>query len=443
MGFFNNLKFLKKKKKEFSNDNDIKFETIVNEDYMNEINDILEREHIELLISAMTNKQDRTKIKKLLLEDKKLSRYVPEPKEKYAELISADIVGNGIIEEILEEYENVTDIGYNGKNVIVETSNDKFIYREGEISEEYINKIIQRFATREKKEFSYGNPQFNGYSNNIRISATHKELSPTGTSFALRITKADLVLNDVTFQSIAPDFIREFLQSCVLAKCNIFISGKTGTGKTELQKLLLSYIPFSEKMIMMEDINEVHASTLFPDKDIVSWITKGSVTLNKHVSQGLRFHPDWMIVSETRESEAFQVYKSLISGHKMITSLHSHTNQTVPSTYASMASMEYRFNEDLFKENFLEIVDIGIHMSVRKLNGVKHRYIDEIVEFNPKGNRVLFSQRVIPKENSFEKTYSSYQLTNSLNDKFEEEGVSFILPIHENKKEVVEIKGNK
>ena len=40
-----------------------------------------------------------------------------------------------------------------------------------------------------------------------------------------------------------------FLQSCILGKLNIIVSGGTGTGKTTLLNVLSSYIPNGERIV--------------------------------------------------------------------------------------------------------------------------------------------------------------------------------------------------
>lgn len=98
----------------------------------------------------------------------------------------------GIIDDILNEYPDTTDIVYSNGSFKLSTKDNQFTYKMKENSKgtelDVIN-IINNWAQFENKIFDKKQPIFNSYYNNIRISAIHDSLSPIGTTMALRIIK--------------------------------------------------------------------------------------------------------------------------------------------------------------------------------------------------------------------------------------------------------------
>ncbi|MFP3355408.1 ATPase, T2SS/T4P/T4SS family, partial [Pseudoalteromonas sp. SIMBA_153] len=76
-----------------------------------------------------------------------------------------------------------------------------------------------------------------------------------------------LALRKDNFDAFAPMDIFNLFEAIIASKSNVTISGPTGTGKTELQKLLLSHVPYKEKVIMIEDTPESHVKILYPEKN--------------------------------------------------------------------------------------------------------------------------------------------------------------------------------
>ena len=61
----------------------------------------------------------------------------------------------------------------------------------------------------------------------------------------------------------------DFLQACIEARLNLFVSGGTGSGKTTTLNVLSSFIPNDERIVTIEDAAELqlrqeHVITLEP-----------------------------------------------------------------------------------------------------------------------------------------------------------------------------------
>lgn len=369
---------------------------------------------------------------------------------RMAHKVASDIVGFGVITNILSDYPDATDIGYNGRMLTVETNTEKIIYainpervtsqhlRVDEFGQPYphvidndVEQLIAKYSHIANKGFSSAEPIFNGFTNNMRVSALHSELSPLkAPTLSIRISHPRLALNEQNFANFAPMQVYKFLTDIVLAKGNIMISGETGTGKTELLKLLVKSIPFKDRIIMIEDVAETELNTLYPDKEIYDWLTKTTeknekgkgITISDLVKASLRNNPTWLMVSETRGSEAYEMYNAVLTGHALITTLHAISNEAVPSRFVTMSSMAKGVNidpEDLTK-NFLRYMHLGIHISKKVFSdGRLLRFLDELVMFDPDaphGVRPLFKQRLYEEDGIITRYYRTYPIPDELID---------------------------
>lgn len=391
------------------------FEEWMNEE-LTQIDEALTRtlpdQMTEASISA--DVKSRSQLLSALVENNEFKPYHTYGNNEYANHILDELIGVGLITNILEKYPTTSDIGYNGKAMYLDTQDGKIPYaRAGEkpkdvertyfpqvtdaefekmpiIPHSYIEKLIYRFAMREKTTFTTAKPLFNGFSESIRMSATYKSLAYEGVTMSLRITRASLALNDRNFGAFAPTSVSRLLDLAINAHTSVVLSGETGSGKTETAKYMLGFIDKvrgvpRDKIIVIEDIFEMQATKLYPEKDILEWQTTGDVSISDHVKNALRNFPRWVIVSETRGAEAKGLLESVLSGSPVITTLHAVNNDAVPSRFTGMVAMAPgEVDLAATKNDFLTYFGLGIHISRRLFtNGKVQRYADEIVKFDP------------------------------------------------------------
>lgn len=352
----------------------------ISERIIDEIKSDLKENHSELYLSAFTNLDEREVLKRIVQEQHKT---LLNDEEKVNHVIQ-EIVGLGIIDDIVNKDPDVTDIGYNASKLIIETPNEKYEYQE-ELEEDYIEKIIQKFANAVGKEFTPKNPILDAALGNLRISATHKVNSPYGTTMSIRVSRPKLALREENFEDFAPIYMLDFFKAAVKTRCNIVISGEVGTGKTELQKFLTSFIPFDEKIGHIEDVQEGHVKELFPDKDIISWLVTPSVSYSTLIKAMLRNNPVWINIAETREREAYEMIQAVLSGHHIITTTHAVNARTIPTRLVNMAKMGYQVDEKALMNDIFRYFQFGIHIKKKKIKGRTVRFLSEVVEYMDNG----------------------------------------------------------
>lgn len=378
------------------NNSEIKYHKPVSDKTLKVLRDDLHRNFSKEVLTAPNDDRVREKLVEIVLRNHRSS---VNGSSEAAEYVVREIVGTGVIEKLLEN-DSITDVGWNGILLSIKT-NDDYLLIKGEdlgITKEYIESVISKYAVANDANFNSGNTIFDGMYKNIRINAVHEDNSPSGATLSLRRAKPQLALNKSNFRNFAPDYILELFEHMVLAKSNIVISGDTGTGKTELQKLLLSFITHENKVIMIEDVQETHAQTLFPDLEVYSWLTSPGVSIDDLVVAALRNTPDYLIVSETRGKEAYQMFMGILADQCIITTLHSKNARATPRRYVGMCSSGYQVNEQSLEEDINKYFDFDFHIKKIRINGKMHRYLNEVLEFNENGGETIFEQKFINGE---------------------------------------------
>lgn len=394
------------------------------------IYNILVEEYSEIYSKALIPKGTIDDIVDLLENKPEFKSFKTHHNHEIAKQEAIAIAGLGVIQTILDKYDKpqegevVQDIGYNSNHLLViDTSQRKIVYHEDNIDPhiniQYINMLIDRMAQKEGlngKAFVEDNPLFNGSTFvghgddkiYLRISATHQSVAPNGPTLSIRASRPYLALTPENFSMTAPIKVLQLLNVFVKAHTSIVLSAETGAGKTELQKLLLGFIPFEDRIVLIEDTDEMHLPSIYPDKDIISWVSNAGIKVDDRpinttrlIEQSLRTNPKWLVIAESRGAEAYELISGARSGHPIITTLHAVSNQAVPSRFIGMAAMEYSFNEEMLEHDILTYINVGIHLTIKvSSSGRKIRYIDQIVEYTPDkehypdGTNILFEQHI-------------------------------------------------
>lgn len=118
-----------------------------------------------------------------------------------------------------------------------------------------------------------------------------------------------------------------FMRLAVVSRKNILVSGPTGSGKTTWTKALIREIPAVERLVTIEDAQELVLDThpnhvrLFYSKDDQGL---ARVTPKQLLESCLRMKPDRILLAELRAEEAFDYLRNVNSGHPgSITSIHA------------------------------------------------------------------------------------------------------------------------
>ncbi len=291
----------------------------------------------------------------------------------------------GPLKEYLEE-DNITDISYdNGGQLWLKTL-DKGIYRieNPAINNALIEKIAFQCSNVMGKTFNMAEPFLDAESTELRLNFIHESIATNGIAMVIRKTPAKIRLNREKLldeQYVTKDLL-DFLIKCVHARCNIIVSGETGSGKTELVKYLASNTMENEKIITIEDTLELHLDRIFPHRDIVAMKTNNIASYTDVLVTCMRQNPIWILLSEVRSAEAvLAVRNSISSGHHILSTIHADKASSIPMRMYSL--LESSQDVDQFLASIHRYVQIGIYVKgyfSKELNRFQ-REIIEVCEF--------------------------------------------------------------
>lgn len=286
---------------------------------------------------------------------------------------------------------DITDISYNGKDIFYLHNEKGRCKSQIEISEDDAKDFIRQIANLCEKQFSYQTPNLDVSVGRFRINAIHPSIARRNNegclNFAIRITSNSPVISrESTF--LNAELISLF-DTLLKSGVSIVIGGLTGSGKTELQKYLVSSMPFSSRIIIIDNVLELDNLNL-EDLDINIWQAdekNKQSSIQDLVRNALRSNPDWLIVAESRGKEMLEVLNSAMTGHPIITTCHAFDIDGMPKRMVRMVMMnETKQDYDTVMQDINYCFHFYVYLK-RKIQGDGKvlRYIEEVAEFGENG----------------------------------------------------------
>jgi len=289
-------------------------------------------------------------------------------RQRLFEQISAEILGFGPLQPLLED-ESITEIMVNGaKNIYIERGGKITRLPISFESDEHVMRIIDRIVAPMGRRIDESSPYVDArLPDGSRVNAVIPPISLVGPVLTIRkFFKNPITVEQlVQFGSITPDAL-QFLKACVEARLNIIISGGTGSGKTTLLNILSQYIPFDERIVTIENAAELqlrqdHVVTL--ESRPANIEGRGEVTIRQLVINALRMRPDRIIVGEIRDEAAVDMLQAMNTGHDgSMTTAHSNSPRDTLArieTMALMAGMDLPVRA--IREQVSSAIDLVVH----------------------------------------------------------------------------------
>src|SRR5436190_14318504 len=192
-------------------------------------------------------------------------------------------------------------------------------------------KIIQRIIAPIGRRVDESSPMVDArLADGSRVNSIIPPLSLVGPVITIRkFAATPFTVEDLIRFGTATPQMFEFLEACVKARLNIFVSGGTGSATTTMLNTLSSFIPDDERIVTIEDAAELqlrqeHLITL--EKRPPNIEGRGEVTIRQLVMNALRMRPDRLIVGEVRGAEALDMLQAMNTGHDgSMTTIHSNS----------------------------------------------------------------------------------------------------------------------
>jgi pilus assembly protein CpaF len=301
------------------------------------------------------------------------------------EQITDEILGLGPLEPLLRD-ETLTEVMVNGPQQV-------YIERDGKLeltnvtfqNDEHVMRIIQRIIAPIGRRVDESSPMVDArLADGSRVNAIIPPLSLIGPVITIRkFAATPFTVDDlIRFGTSTPEMF-EFLEACVKARLNIFVSGGTGSGKTTMLNILSSFIPDDERIVTVEDAAELqlrqeHVITL--ESRPANIEGKGAIPIRELVRNALRMRPDRIVVGECRSGEALDMLQAMNTGHDgSMSTGHANTPRDMLSrleTMVLMAGMDLPLRA--IREQISSAVDLIVHQNRLKDGTRKITHITEV-----------------------------------------------------------------
>jgi len=301
------------------------------------------------------------------------------------EQITDEILGLGPLEPLLRDA-TITEVMVNGPQQV-------YIEREGLLeltnvtfqNDEHVMKIIQRIIAPLGRRVDESSPMVDArLADGSRVNAIIPPLSLVGPIITIRkFAATPFTVEDlIRFGTATPEMF-EFLEACVKARLNIFVSGGTGSGKTTMLNILSSFIPDDERIITIEDAAELqlrqeHVVTL--ESRPANIEGKGAIPIRELVRNALRMRPDRIVVGECRGAEALDMLQAMNTGHDgSMSTGHANSPRDMLArleTMVLMAGMDLPLRA--IREQIASAVDLIVHQNRLKDGSRKIVNITEV-----------------------------------------------------------------
>ncbi len=297
-------------------------------------------------------------------------------------------IETSFLKELLN-FEDLTDIYFNGTNIIYETRKHGRKVFDNNITGEVCENFIRHIANIAEKQFSYMSPILDVSIGRYRINAVHNSICRVNEhksiSFSIRVTSNKLVISEQYFDN---KLLIVLIDTLIENRASMIIAGLTGSGKTELQKYMISRMNNSERLIVIDNVKELENIRVDATADITSWqvdeANRQDSTFKNLIVNALRNNPDWLIVAEIKGKEMEDVLNCVMTGHPIITTVHSKSVTLIPHRLARMIST----NNDnfVYKEVLNDVLNhIDYYLFVKKYidkNGKIIRTLDSVGKAN-------------------------------------------------------------
>jgi len=379
----------------------------------------------QILMSEMTVDLNEIKTKKLA--EKKLQRKIRQIVTKYKLDISKgslrkvmyyairDFIRLGKIEALMHD-PMIEEISCDGTNIPLYVWHREFESMPSNIiftTDQELDNFTRKLAYVSGQHISMAQPIVDAaLPAGDRINLTlGTEVTKRGSTFTIRRFRADpiTIVDLVHYNTLSADEAA-YLWYLVEHRSTMLIAGGTASGKTTSLNAISGFIPPGQKIVSIEDTQELNLphENWIPavSRQAFTGSTMAEITQFDLLRAALRQRPDVIIVGETRGREAYTLFQAFATGHGGFSSIHA---DSVAATLNRLTSapmdipkilIAYTLNA-IFMQLKLVIKGKSVRrvIQISEIVGLDERsgeiLLNDVFNWNATTDRHLFSGRSI------------------------------------------------
>ena len=281
---------------------------------------------------------------------------------------------------------NVTDIKWNGRDLWIDDITKGRYKSDIKLTNKFLEILTTRIANHSNTHFNFSEPSLQAETDELRFHAIHPFRTGDGTYvLAIRKTPAVARLNRKTIlsQRYADELTIELLGALVRCHSSGIIIGDVGSGKTEFEKFIASFIPENESVLTVEDTLEMKLPVIYPNKDISSVKIDNNYTAVTAIRDALRLLTKWLLIAEARGREINTIIEGASTGCVAWTTIHTENVWEIPDRILQMAGPDA--DKEGLEDNVFMFFNVGIKIRRSVTHQGIHRNIDQICFFDRQG----------------------------------------------------------
>lgn len=229
-----------------------------------------------------------------------------------------EIFGWGPI-HVLKERDDIYDILIQGPQQIFYEDASGMHQLDDEFASEksYLN-FVDRITSQAEILVNLKDPFGNGKVDGFRLHVAHPPITSAPTLTLRRQRTQSLTFDELSNSQFFNSEQRDWLNSTLENRGNFLVIGPTGSGKTTFLNALLGQLKETERLVVIEDTDEIKLSHPLSTKLLSREIcpnTLTSIAMSDLVKQSLRMRPDRLVIGEVRGPEAKDLLLALATGH--------------------------------------------------------------------------------------------------------------------------------
>ena len=289
-------------------------------------------------------------------------------RDELAAHVADEVLGLGPIEPLVND-PSISEVLVNAPEIVY-FEREGIIYRSDVQFRDFnhIMRIAERIIAPLGRRVDEASPYVDArLADGSRVNIIIPPVAPDSPTISIRKFRADRYrVHDLIDVGTFTDEMSQFLRACVRGRLSVLISGGAATGKTTLLNALSAFIPESERIVTIEDPNELklqqpHVVRLEARPPNLEG--RNAVTQRDLVRNALRMRPDRIIVGEVRGSESFDMLQAMNTGHEgSLTTVHANSPRDALARVENMVLMA---GFDLPVRAIREQIASAIHLVVQ------------------------------------------------------------------------------